>query len=563
MDRKSFASWGLIVVAIIVLAIMIAFATPFGRFISNEVTSTLISFKGTTSAALSGDDNSENNGVASYTVELITDIPGAGTVEFTGDGHSGTRLRLQGEQILAFVATCNTSYQFLGWYVGDTLISEDAVFTTGYAVNGNVTIEARFIRTYTDLTVTADNRTKVGYEGTAGENLVILETFQDVDGTWYKVIAIGSEAFADCSNLTSVTVPDSVESIDDSAFDGCSGLESIAFNGTVVQWNAVAKDTGWHGDASASYVQCSNGKVCIGSCAGGAATCQQLAICTICGNEYGEFGDHAGGAATCEQLAKCSVCDTEYGEFADHIPNTDDDDCTTDITCSVCGGVTTEGNNSHNGGAATCQQLAICTICGTEYGELSGHRGGTATCQQLAVCTVCGTGYGELATHSGGTANCIKKAICSTCGNEYGELGSHQLVSGSCTICGPTTIETAHNPYKNGQNYVGIGTWDYSLAKSVNITITYQTEPSSLDLVALTKGTDYANGSHNKRRDYLTTSGEIITDTPWNTDVRFQGSSLTTVTFENVDMLTGTVVFNTDSSNNYYYGATVVITPNY
>ena len=86
---------------------------------------------------------------------------------------------------------------------------------------------------------------------------------------------------------------------------------------------------------------------------------------------------HTGGTATCENKAICSVCGKEYGDLAEHIPNADDGDCTTDITCSVCGTVTTEGENAHTGGTATCTEKAICSSCGKEYGSFGNHIYGT------------------------------------------------------------------------------------------------------------------------------------------------------------------------------------------
>jgi len=43
-------------------------------------------------------------------------------------------------------------------------------------------------------------------------------TYNNVD---YNVTSIGDEAFRDCSDLTSVTIPNSVTSIEYRAFDGC------------------------------------------------------------------------------------------------------------------------------------------------------------------------------------------------------------------------------------------------------------------------------------------------------------------------------------------------------
>ena len=49
----------------------------------------------------------------------------------------------------------------------------------------------------------------------------------------YSVKSIGYRAFADCSGLTSVTIPNSVTSIGNSAFYYCSGLTSVAIPNSV------------------------------------------------------------------------------------------------------------------------------------------------------------------------------------------------------------------------------------------------------------------------------------------------------------------------------------------
>ena len=70
---------------------------------------------------------------------------------------------------------------------------------------------------------------------------------------------------------------------------------------------------------TATVVDSSSGTTCQHT--GGTATCQKKAVCTKCGEEYGDLAPHSGGTATCQQRAVCAVCHTEYGDLADHTYN--------------------------------------------------------------------------------------------------------------------------------------------------------------------------------------------------------------------------------------------------
>ena len=55
-----------------------------------------------------------------------------------------------------------------------------------------------------------------------------------------SVTSIGNYAFCGCSGLTSITIPDSVTSIGGVAFDGCTGLKDVYYTGSKDEWEAIS-----------------------------------------------------------------------------------------------------------------------------------------------------------------------------------------------------------------------------------------------------------------------------------------------------------------------------------
>lgn len=79
-----------------------------------------------------------------------------------------------------------------------------------------------------------------------------------------SVTSIDNDAFNGCSGLTSITIPDSVTSIGSSAFSGCGGLTSITFKGTTAQWNAITKGSNWNYKVPTTCkVYCTDGTISI------------------------------------------------------------------------------------------------------------------------------------------------------------------------------------------------------------------------------------------------------------------------------------------------------------
>lgn len=113
-------------------------------------------------------------------------------------------------------------YMFDKWVDEDgTTVDENTVFSDGDKIRPVFKVIE-----YIPFTITPSNRTEVGYTGAVDENLVIPETFRGSDGNYYKVVAIGGNAFHQCANLTGVTIPSTVKTIDNYAFS-YSGLKSV------------------------------------------------------------------------------------------------------------------------------------------------------------------------------------------------------------------------------------------------------------------------------------------------------------------------------------------------
>ena len=201
---------------------------------------------------------------------------------------------------------------------------------------------------------------------------------------------------------------------------------------------------------------------------------QHQVKCESCGYKT-EWENHTGGTATCTAKAVCSVCGEAYGELAAHVAvSTYKYNGEGHWTaCATCG-TPMSNQEAHTGGTADCQHKAVCDVCGQPYGELdaSNHTGGirwaqTAETHQAfylccgaaagaeanhswndeSVCTECGYGC----AHTGGTATCTALAVCDICGHTYGDLLPHDyrwvidqeatteatgLKHEECTACG-------------------------------------------------------------------------------------------------------------------------------
>ncbi len=186
-------------------------------------------------------------------------------------------------QSLTLTAETNLGYTWLGWYNGETQLTEDLnyaftmpdeniTYTAKWQLNSELS-DFNFTSTSATLSITEvkdksvteivipDYVTSIGYSAFSGcssltsvtiptfairyipktnlQTVVITrgatigeKAFEDCSSLTSitignSVTRIGESAFAGCSSLTSITIPDSVTSIGSGAFSGCSGLTSV------------------------------------------------------------------------------------------------------------------------------------------------------------------------------------------------------------------------------------------------------------------------------------------------------------------------------------------------
>ena len=216
MDKETLSNYGWIVILVLILAVLLALASPFGNFIAGAIKSTTAGFFSVNQNAL-----------------------GAAGIEI-------------GDQVFA---NCEHTYE------SDVVVNCDTVGTITYTCSkcGHTYTDERTMAKHTfddanDLNCNLCNSTFVSYAFRATKydtkmgtttatdvHVDIPETF-NCNGTKYKVTSIDRWGFEDCVNLQSVTIPNSVSSIGDQAFEGCTSLKSVTIPAGVTRIAGIFQD---------------------------------------------------------------------------------------------------------------------------------------------------------------------------------------------------------------------------------------------------------------------------------------------------------------------------------
>lgn len=170
-----------------------------------------------------------------------------------------------------------------------------------------------------------------------------------------------------------------------------------------------------------------------------AATCTEDAVyfksCARCGDKGTETFTATGTALGHVQASPWAHNDTEHWQV-----------------CTRCNEAFNKA--AHNGGTATCQEMAKCEICGAAYGKLGEHNFDTKWTSDdtyhyhkclTAGCTEKADDAAKHSSTGANEANCLHKAKCDVCAAEYGDLGAHVLTKTAAKA--PTCLEAGNNEY--------------------------------------------------------------------------------------------------------------------
>ena len=199
-----------------------------------------------------------------------------------------------------------------------------------------------------------------------------------------------------------------------------------------------------------------------GTCSGGTATCTTKAVCNVCRTTYGGTAPHNttqyNGKDSSGHWDTCSTCDNKFN-FEAHTPDREKADETNPVKCTKCDFVITPAGHYehtadsewHNSADGTyhyhkCTQSGCSVIL-----DKADHSGGTATCENKAVCSVCGLEYGDKLGHDYGEVKytwtdnaCKAERVCK---HDSAHIESETVTATGTTITAATCKEKGKMKY--------------------------------------------------------------------------------------------------------------------
>lgn len=233
MDKNTLSNYGWIVIAVLVLSVMIALATPFGKYIENGVRSTTTGLFDTSEKALN----------------VVGMSAGDGSFE---DGYQGVGSGELNEPETYLISFRGVLFDANDW-IWDT---SDETITTTYTLD-----EIKALNPHVNYALSNDSVGDYAFWMNCNIKGVIVPN---------GVTSIGRSAFGCTECLEFVTLPASITSIGQQAFQQ-SNITNINYGGTMAQWDAIEKYCGsdrgepldWNVGTSEITVICTDGVITV------------------------------------------------------------------------------------------------------------------------------------------------------------------------------------------------------------------------------------------------------------------------------------------------------------
>lgn len=232
-------------VAAITCAIIMIFATPFGKTLMYSVTRMAENQGNKVNEAMS-DEQLEKEYDDMLELFDATGLLQPGTYETGGVTPIVISPKMISDQYIV-ITTDGLAYNgentknIIGDYVMQDEIKEIA--TNTFANCSGLT-----------LVRLGSNTVKIGTS--SFQNCKKLKTFISCE----NLETINASAFEGCSSLRLVYLNKGLKTISGKAFASCPELTMIKFRGTMEEWNAISKDAGWH-SGNITKIVCHDGTI--------------------------------------------------------------------------------------------------------------------------------------------------------------------------------------------------------------------------------------------------------------------------------------------------------------
>lgn len=188
-------------------------------------------------------------------------------------------------QSVTVTATEGNNRRFVGWYEDGEQVSSDYEYT--YVNEGaKRTLEAKFeiadftkergfeaflvTRHEVGPMISGYNKARYSYPLTElkiPDKIAVIDRRALMSGPFQtltcpdSLVLIGDSAFSDCKNLSTVNLDVNIRSIEGRAFYGCVNLRYIYYAGTKAQWQNVFKASSYLEGVTSCVIHCSDGNV--------------------------------------------------------------------------------------------------------------------------------------------------------------------------------------------------------------------------------------------------------------------------------------------------------------